>query len=84
MLDLARGLEAQLESARQRRDHLVGLLKTLWLQIANLEAHHRDASFDSSEISGRIRALTDDARRFLDAAQQVDSLLKRGHGTGRS
>ena len=30
----------------------VDMLKTLWMQIANLSAHHHDAAFDSAEISG--------------------------------
>jgi hypothetical protein len=75
-IDLAQSLAEQLESAQDRRNHLVDLLKTLWMQIANLRAHHHDAAFDSSDISGRIRAISDDAKRYVEASDETMRVLR--------
>jgi hypothetical protein len=75
-VDLARSLAQQLETAKERRAHLADLLKTLWMQIANLKAHHQDAAFDSSEISGRIRAISEDAKRYVEASEETMRLLE--------
>jgi hypothetical protein len=75
-VDLARSLAQKLDAAKQRRAHLVDLLKTLWMQIANLSAHHRDAEFDSSDISGKIRAISDDAKRYVEATEETMMLLE--------
>ncbi|HWP36298.1 MAG TPA: hypothetical protein VNL18_01970 [Gemmatimonadales bacterium] len=32
--------------------------------------------FDSAEVSGRIRAVTDDARRYLEALDSVARMLE--------
>ena len=77
-LNLANSLARQLDAATERRAHLVGLLKTLWMQIASLRAHHHEASFDSSEISGKIRAISEDARRFTEASEETKRLLDGG------
>jgi len=75
-IELAQSLARQLEAAQERRAHLVDMLKTLWMQIANLRAHHHDAAFDSSEISGRIRAISDDAKRYVEASDETMRLLE--------
>jgi chromosome segregation ATPase len=74
-LELARSLARQLDAAQDRRARLVELLKTLWLQIANLGAHERDVAFDSTAITDRIRAITEDARRYADATAEVSGAL---------
>ena len=74
-LDLARDLARQQEKANGRRSRLEELLKTLWMQTASLRAHHHEAAFDSSQVSGRIKAITDDAKRYLEAARETDTLL---------
>jgi hypothetical protein len=75
-VELAQSLAGQLEEAEERRSHLVDLLKTLWMQIANLKAHQHDAAFDSSEISGRIRAISDDAKRYVEATDETMRMLE--------
>ncbi|MFC1640408.1 hypothetical protein ACFL3B_06565, partial [Gemmatimonadota bacterium] len=75
-LSLAKSLARQLDDAQERRTHLVDLLKTLWMQIANLRAHQVDSAFDSSEISGKIRAISDDAKRYVEASDEMVRLLK--------
>ena len=55
--DLLRKLAAQLETATARRELLAGLLKALWLQVANLRAQAAADAAGDTEISGRIRAL---------------------------
>ena len=77
-LDLVRSLTRQLAAAQEQRTHLTHVLKTLWLQIANLRAHQQEASYDAADISGRIRAVAEDARRYLEASEQVRRLLEDG------
>ena len=77
-LELARGLTRQLAAAQEQRAHLADALKTLWLHLANLRAHQHEASFDAGQISGRIRAVADDAKRYLEASEQVGKLLEDG------
>ena len=74
-LELARGLAAQLDAARERRDRLMDLLKTLWLQVANLRARATEAAFDSGEISDKIRAISEDIQRYVEAADETIRLL---------
>jgi hypothetical protein len=75
-LELTRGLAGQLDAIRDRRARLGELLKTLWLQIANLGAQQHDTAFDGSAITGRIRTITDDARRYLEAYTETSKLLE--------
>ncbi len=44
--------------------------------MANLDAQQRDASFDSSAITSRIRAITQDAKRYIEASAEAAKLLK--------
>ena len=74
-LDLAQSLADQLEAANNRRARLLDMLKTLWLQVANLKAPADDAAFDSKEISGKIRAIGDDIRRYVEASKETERLL---------
>ncbi len=83
-LDLARGLARQLAGAQEERAHLADVLKTLWLHIANLRAHHQEASFDAAEISGRIRAVAADAKRYIEASEQVAKMLEDTGPHGRA
>ncbi|HEX9692227.1 MAG TPA: protein kinase [Gemmatimonadales bacterium] len=83
-LDLARSLTRQLDGAQEQRSYLADLLKTLWLQMANLRAHHQESSFDAGDISGRIRAVAEDARRYLEASEQVRGLLEDPSAIGRA
>ncbi len=72
--ELARSLARQLKAAQERRAHLADVLGTLWLQIANLRAHYDEAAFDSSSVSARIRAIRDDAKRYIEASAEAARL----------
>ncbi len=74
-LEFAQGLADQLEAANDRRARLLDMLKTLWLQVANLKAESEDAAFDSGEISGKIRAISDDIKRHVEASKETERLL---------
>lgn len=74
-LGLARNLADQLDVAKERRARLWDLLKTLWLQVANLKARAAEDAFDSGEISAKIRAISDDIQRYVEAADETVRLL---------
>ncbi len=73
-LDLARSLARQREATQERRAHLADILGTLWLQVANLRTQYDEAAFDSSRISARIRAITDNAKRYIEASAEAARL----------
>jgi hypothetical protein len=56
-LELVRRLGARLEAAAEHRAQLVGMLKTLWLQIANLRAQTAEESLEGRELTERIHGL---------------------------
>ena len=75
-LDLAQSLANQLEEARERRARLLNMLKTLWLQVANLKAQVTMEGFDSSEISQKVRAIAKDVQRYREASEDAVKLLE--------
>ena len=58
-LELLRRLSARLEGATTHRAHHVGMLRTLFLYMANLRARTAEESLESGEITTNIRALCD-------------------------
>ena len=58
-LELLRRLSARLEGATTHRAHRVGMLRTLFLYMANLRARTVEESLESGEITTHIRALCD-------------------------
>ena len=58
-LELLRRLSARLEGATTHRQHLVGMLRTLFLYVANLRARTAEESLESGEITAHIRELCD-------------------------
>jgi hypothetical protein len=58
-LELLRRLSARLEGATSHRAHLVGMLRTLFLYVANLRARTAEESLESGEITNHIRSLCD-------------------------
>jgi hypothetical protein len=58
-LELLRRLSARLEGATTHRAHLVGMLRTLFLYVANLRARTAEESLESGEITSHIRELCD-------------------------
>ncbi len=75
-LGLGRSLTDQLAAATARRDRLLDLLKTLWLHVANLRARATEASFDSGEISSKIRVISEDIQRYVEASDETVRLLE--------
>jgi predicted Ser/Thr protein kinase len=56
-LELVRRLGSRLEVAAERRAQLIDMLKTLWLQIANLRAQTAEESLEGREVTERIHRL---------------------------
>ncbi len=52
------------------------MLKTLWLQVANLKAQDTMEAFDSSEISQKVRAIAEDVQRYREASEEAVTLLE--------
>ena len=75
-LEFVQGLADQLEAANDRRARLLDMLKTLWLQVANLKAQVTMQGFDSSEISQKVRAIAEDVRRYREASEETVKLLE--------
>jgi phage baseplate assembly protein gpV len=75
-LDLAQRLASQLNDARERRERLLGLLKTLWLQLAELRAGSARQWLATDEISGKIRAVCEDIERHVAALEETARVLK--------
>jgi len=69
--DLLRQLDQRLASVNERRARLVDMLRTLWLQLANLRAEAAHDVLAVSEISGRVRALCADIDAQVKAAETV-------------
>lgn len=75
-LEFVQGLADQLKAANDGRARLLNLLKTLWLQIANLKAQVTMEGFDASEISQEVRAIADDVQRYREASEEAVKLLE--------
>jgi predicted Ser/Thr protein kinase len=56
-LELVRRLGSRLEVAAERRAQLIDMMKTLWLQIANLRAQTAEESLEGREVTDRIHRL---------------------------
>lgn len=74
--DLAKRMTDQFERAKERRDHTVEMLKTLWRQIASLIAAPSDTPLGRGEISEKVKALSDDLRRYREASEETVKLLE--------
>jgi predicted Ser/Thr protein kinase len=65
-LELVRRLSARLESAVEHRVQLIDMLKTLWLQIANLRAQTAEESLEGREVTERIHRLCTAIEEHVD------------------
>ena len=74
-LDLAQGLADQIQEAQERRNRLLNMLETLWLQVASLKARSAADDFDSSEISQKVRSIAEDVQRYNEATEETVKLL---------
>ena len=66
--DLLLRLSEQLAGATRSRERLLDLLRTLWLQVANLRTEAAGEALDGSEVSGRIRAVVAEIGAYADAS----------------
>jgi len=69
--DLLRQLDQRLAEVTDRRTRLVDLLRTMWLQLANLRAEAAHDTLAVTEISGRIKALCTEIDAHVQAAETV-------------
>ncbi|MEK6769006.1 MAG: hypothetical protein AABY85_08470, partial [Gemmatimonadota bacterium] len=66
--DLLRRLAEQLEAATRRRERLLDLLRTLWLQVANLRAEAARDALADADVTGRIRAAVAEIGAYTEAS----------------
>jgi len=74
-LDLLRSLTARIDSLAQRRARVGDLLRTLWLQLANLRELKAADDPEAGEITGRIRALCGSVAIEISAEHETVRLL---------
>ena len=70
--DLLARLADQLSTALRDRERLLDLLRTLWLQVANLRAEMARDERLATEITGRIRAVVAEIEGYSAAAASLD------------
>jgi predicted Ser/Thr protein kinase len=74
-LDLLKSLTARIDSLAQRRARVGDLLRTLWLQLANLRALKTADDPEANEVTGRIRALCGNVAAEISAEHETAKLL---------
>ena len=74
-LDLLKSLTARIDGLAQRRARVGDLLRTLWLQLANLRSLKTADDPEAGEITGRIRALCGSVAIEISAEHETAKLL---------
>ena len=74
-LNLAHRLAQRLNEAQARWSHLLTLLRSLWMQLADLRARATLQSSRDGGVTGEIRALCADIERRTAAEAETDRLL---------
>jgi len=69
--DLLRRLDQRLAAATDRRTRLMELLRTMWLQMANLRAEAARDNLEATEVSARVRALCTEIEAQVLVAEQL-------------
>ena len=69
--DLLRQLDQRLAEVNERRARLLDMLRTMWLQLANLRAEAAHDTLAVTEISGKIKALCAEIDAHVQAAEMV-------------
>jgi hypothetical protein len=69
--DLLKRLADQLAVTMRRRERIVDLLRTLWLQVANLRADAARDTLADADPSGRIRSIVAEIGAYSEAAATV-------------
>ena len=75
-IDLMKSLAARMDGLAQRRARVGDLLRTLWLQLANLRALKTADDPEAGEITGRIRALCGNVAVEISAEHEAGKLLE--------
>jgi hypothetical protein len=70
-LELVRRLSARLEAAAEHRTQLLDMLKTLWLQIANLRAQTAEESLEGRDVTDRIHRLCTAIEAHADSEVRI-------------
>jgi predicted Ser/Thr protein kinase len=73
--ELLRTLAARVDHLAQRRERVVDMVRTMWLQVANLRALHGADTSEASAITGRIRAICSSVAHEISADREVATLL---------
>jgi len=68
---LLRRLDERVKELTERRSRLADLMRTMWLQLANLRAEAAHDTLAVTEISGRIKALSTEIDAHVKAAETV-------------
>jgi hypothetical protein len=74
-LELIRRLRARLDAATTRRAHLVSMLRTLWLHLAELRAQNAREVDMSAEVTAPVRELCAEIARRVDASVEIERFL---------
>ena len=74
-LELIRRLRARLDAATTRRAHLISMLRTLWLHLAELRAQNAREVDMSAEVTAPVRELCAEIGRRVDAGVEIERLL---------
>jgi hypothetical protein len=70
--ELLTRLASQLAAAIRDRERMLDLLRTLWLQVANLRAEMARDELTGGEITGRIRSVVAEIEGYSAAAASLD------------
>ena len=81
--ELLRELNQRLAEVTDRRARLLDLLRTMWLQLANLRAEAAHDTLAVTEVSGRIKALCIEIDAHLRAAETVRVIARDSRSEGR-
>lgn len=76
--DLLRSLVERIGGLAERRARVGDMLRTLWLQLANLHALQAADAPAAREITGRIRALCASVAHEISAEQEAVRILEKG------
>jgi len=68
-------LAGQRDSVGRRQEHLLGLLRTLWLQMAALRAGAAREQLEDAAVSGRVREVCLEIAAQVAATEEVQAAL---------
>ncbi|HWA41297.1 MAG TPA: protein kinase, partial [Gemmatimonadales bacterium] len=72
---LLKQLAAQHEFAERRREHLTGLLQTLWLQLASLRAGTARQQIEDAAVSGKVRDVVQEIAAHVSATEEIQAAM---------